>query len=434
MPDGGTRTEIKEENLKKSLTHPCFNGCGGKNTRIHLPVAPACTIQCNYCIRKYHCVNESRPGITARVMSPPEALNWFLAARETLGAVDVAGIAGPGDALADFEKTRETFSLIRKADPDITFCLSTNGLLLPRYADKIAALGVSHVTVTVNAPDSETGRRIYRFVEWDRTRYTGKEGAARLLENQYAGIRRLKELGIVSKVNVVLLKGINSGLIPAIAGMVKEAGADILNVMQLIPVKGSLFEHIPLTSNAELTEIRRRCEGILPQMYHCRQCRADAVGRIDEDVSLSLAGKAALPPDVPARIGAREPPEFPVGAVVPRFAAASKNGMLVDQHFGHAQAFHVYEYREGQVRFIERREISRCCAGPSHCGGRESRFAMIAEALKDCSCVLAVRIGDAPRAELEKQGVRVFMTYDYVTDAVRKAAELFGGPSGAVRF
>jgi MoaA/NifB/PqqE/SkfB family radical SAM enzyme len=343
---------------------------------------------------------------------------WFLAAREKLGSIDVAGIAGPGDALADFEKTRETFRLIREVDPDSTFCLSTNGLLLPRYADEIAALGVSHVTVTVNAPDIETGRRIYRFVEWEGTRYTGKEGTRLLLENQYAGIRRLKELGIVSKINVVLLKGLNDNLMPVIAEKVKEAGADMLNIMQLIPVKGSLFEHIPLTSNAELTKIRAQCEGILPQMYHCRQCRVDAVGRIDEDISLSLWEKDARP-------AAWEPSGVPAGAAILRFAAASKNGMLVDQHFGHARAFHVYEYREGKVRFIERREIPQYCLGSSNCGSRENRFAVIAEALRDCSCVLAMRIGDAPRLELEKQGVRFFMTYDYVTDAVRKAAELF---------
>jgi MoaA/NifB/PqqE/SkfB family radical SAM enzyme len=89
---------VRAKNLKKSL-HPCFNGCGGKNTRIHLPVAPACNIRCNYRIRKYECANESRLGVTAKVQTPQEALERFLAAREKLGGIDVAGIAGPGDAI-----------------------------------------------------------------------------------------------------------------------------------------------------------------------------------------------------------------------------------------------------------------------------------------------------------------------------------------------
>ena len=230
-------------------------------------------------------------------------------------------------------------------------------------------------------------------------------------------------MGIVSKINVVLLKGLNDNQIPAIAEKVKESGADLLNIMQLIPVKGSLFEYLPLTSNAELMALRKRCGNILPQMYHCRQCRADAIGRIDEDVSLDFAGKAAPFSCAAAQTAAQETPEVSAGTGTLRLAAASKNGMLVDQHFGHARAFHVYEYREGQISFVERREIPQYCLGPLNCSGGENRFAEIADILKDCSCVLAMRIGDVPRYELEKQGIKFFMTYDYVTGAVRKAAE-----------
>ena len=43
--------------------HPCFNAkVKGQFGRVHLPVAPKCNILCNYCNRKFDCVNESRPG------------------------------------------------------------------------------------------------------------------------------------------------------------------------------------------------------------------------------------------------------------------------------------------------------------------------------------------------------------------------------------
>ena len=61
----------------------------------------------------------------------------------------VVGIAGPGDALANFEETKKTLQLIKEYDPKVTFCLSTNGLMLPLYAQELIDLGVSHVTVTV---------------------------------------------------------------------------------------------------------------------------------------------------------------------------------------------------------------------------------------------------------------------------------------------
>ncbi|MDR1252902.1 MAG: nitrogenase cofactor biosynthesis protein NifB [Treponema sp.] len=420
----------KNTNLLKSLTHPCFNGCGGKNARIHLPVASSCNIQCNYCLRKYECVNESRPGVTAKVLTPEEALERFLEARKRLGKIDVAGIAGPGDALAEFDRVRQTFTLIRQADDGVVFCLSTNGLLLPRYAADIAALGVSHVTVTVNAASPLEGRRIYRYVRYRGKNYTGAQGAGILLENQYEGISRLRDLGIVTKVNIVMLRDINDTLIPEIVAKVKEAGADMTNIMQLIPVRGTIFEHIPMVSNAELTEERKRCEALLPQMYHCRQCRSDAAGTLDEDISFWFTGgkgrgktaQSALEEDDPAAAGGETPPLF--------FAAASKNGIAVDQHFGHTSAFYIYQYKNGKVEFIEKRDVSRYCRGRENCGRNaaewhEEGLNGILETLSGCNGVIAMRIGEVPRRRLAEQGIRFFMTYDYVTDAVKEFGKTF---------
>jgi len=63
--------------------HPCFNAdVKGKFGRIHLPVAPKCNIQCNFCNRKYDCVNESRPGVSSNVLSPQQALAYLKDMRE----------------------------------------------------------------------------------------------------------------------------------------------------------------------------------------------------------------------------------------------------------------------------------------------------------------------------------------------------------------
>jgi MoaA/NifB/PqqE/SkfB family radical SAM enzyme len=410
MPD---ERALEPANALKSLSHPCFNGCGGKNTRIHLPVAPRCNIQCNYCLRKNDCVNESRPGVSSAVLTPPEAADRIRAFKEKLGKIDVAGIAGPGDALADFENTRETFRLVKEAEPDITLCLSTNGLLLPEYAEELARLGVSHVTVTVNAPDADTGRLIYRFVELESVFHTGKEAAALLLERQIEGIRRIKELGIICKVNMVMLKGINDRCIPELVEMVKEAGADLCNIMQLIPVKGSRFEHLPMVSNEELTTLRKRCETLLPQMYHCRQCRADAAGTLDEDMAPCFG-------NAPEQQGAAKGS----GRVL-RFAVASKTNMVIDQHFGHADGFYIYEYRDGKVSYIEKREVPRYCLGEEGCRDRWENMKEIINILEGCSGVIAMRIGETPRAMLADRGIRIHITYNYVSNAVREAAALF---------
>ena len=77
---------------------------------MHLPVAPRCNIQCNYCNRKYDCSNESRPGVTSEVLSPMEAADKVGKVLEKIPELKVIGIAGPGDPLAN-ETTYETVAL-----------------------------------------------------------------------------------------------------------------------------------------------------------------------------------------------------------------------------------------------------------------------------------------------------------------------------------
>ena len=89
------------------------------------------------------------------------ALDRFLPARERIPNLRVIGIAGPGDALANFPATARSIELIRKADPSVIFCLSTNGLMLPFYSTELLRLGVTYVTVTINAVAAAIGAQIY---------------------------------------------------------------------------------------------------------------------------------------------------------------------------------------------------------------------------------------------------------------------------------
>lgn len=274
-----TDFQFQDEVIKeKTRNHPCYNGCNHENARMHLPVAPKCNIQCNYCVRKFDCANESRPGVTTRLLSPQEAFEKYKETKQKMPNLSVVGIAGPGDALCDFENTQKTLQLIRDYDPEVSFCLSTNGLLLPDYADELIALGVSHVTVTINSVSPEISAKIYKYIRYQGREYTGEEAGVILSNNQLTGLKMLIEKGIVCKVNIVVLKGINDEHIPKIAETVKELGCYMVNIMPFIPVCGSAFEKMPGTPAADVHRLREACEETILQMHHCRQCRADAVG------------------------------------------------------------------------------------------------------------------------------------------------------------
>ena len=58
---------LPEHIRAKVQNHPCYSEEAHHYfARMHVAVAPACNIQCNYCNRKYDCSNESRPGVVSR--------------------------------------------------------------------------------------------------------------------------------------------------------------------------------------------------------------------------------------------------------------------------------------------------------------------------------------------------------------------------------
>lgn len=396
---------------EKTKNHPCYNGCSSNTARMHLPVAPHCNIQCNYCVRKFDCPNESRPGVTTKVLTPEEALLKYKAVKEKVDNLTVLGIAGPGDALANFEETKRTFQLIREYDPDVTFCLSTNGLMLPQYANELIELGVSHVTVTLNAVDTKIGAKIYKHIIYNGVKFEGESAAAILLTNQLSGLRLLVAAGILCKVNIVTLKGINDHHIPEVVKTVKDIGCFITNIMPFIQVPGSVFEHLEPVTNKEVNKIRNDCGVIMKQMYHCRQCRADAIGTLDHDRSLEFEGyKGGCASAAPKGKSYR-------------FAVASKSGMLVDSHFGQATELYIYEYQDGEVTYKEKRKIKQYCEGEEECNHSDDKISNILEAMEDCHGVIAMRIGEMPKQKLKEKNKMVFSTYDKIENAVKVAAE-----------
>lgn len=402
---------------KKTQNHPCFNG-GCHTARMHLPVAPACNIACNYCNRKYDCVNESRPGVSSEILTPAAAAAKFEMVSQTLKNLSVIGIAGPGDALANFSDTAKTIALIRELDSNITVCLSTNGLMLPHYAEKIAEIGVTHATVTVNAIEPGVASKIYREVHYAGKKWSGEAGAAILIQNQLEGLKMLAALGVVCKVNIVMIKNVNDFHIKHVVRMVKACGAYITNIMPMIPVPGSVFENMQLTNHKELNEMRRKCAADLQQMYHCRQCRADAIGPLNQDCSELFRTR---PITAPVRIEDK-PQEKPY-----LFAVATKSGRYVDEHFGRAEEFFIYHYNHARAELIEKRSVPKYCTGAEECLDEDSRAASLMDSIKGCDAVLTLRIGYRLSRILENHQIKVFQTCDRVEDAIANSVKEMEG-------
>lgn len=103
------------------------------------------------------------------------------------------------------------------------------------------------------------------------------------------------------------------------------------------------------------------------------------------------------------------------------FAVCTKSGVLVDQHFGHASEFSIYECVEGGIQKTDVRPVRQYCAGADECSAEE-RMRGILDAIAGCAGVICLRIGPDPVEILQQKGFYVFTACDRIEDAVEAAA------------
>ncbi|MBE6873267.1 NifB/NifX family molybdenum-iron cluster-binding protein [Ruminococcus sp.] len=89
-----------------------------------------------------------------------------------------------------------------------------------------------------------------------------------------------------------------------------------------------------------------------------------------------------------------------------KVAVATSDGFTVNEHFGHAQFFRVYELNDDGYEYAGIRDAVAVCQ--QALGHDTTRFDKIIELLSDCDAVLVNRIGEGAAAYLIERGVRVF--------------------------
>jgi len=400
----GTRSEesstkkirhfFRKEIQEKIAQHPCYSKNAHQYARMHLPVAPACNIQCHYCNRKYDCSNESRPGVVSNLIDPYGALKQFRAIKQRVPNLSVVGIAGPGDALANPKATFAALKLIKEDDPHVQLCISTNGLMLVDYIDDLVNVGVRHLTITINCIDATIGAKIYPWVFFNHQRLRGHKAANTLITRQLEGLEAASKAGLLIKVNTVLIPGINDHHIEAVSNKISQLGAMLHNIMPLIsdPKHGTYFgimkQRAPTEQEIELA--RNQSVFTMPQMTHCQQCRADAVGTLD--------GGCSSPTDINT-----DKHTYRIAVA----CTANEDSGIIQTHFGYADQFNIYQYSHHDGRFYhtETRIASKYCSGADECIDELDYKETLIDSISDCDEIVCSRIGISPWRKLEKAGV-----------------------------
>ncbi|MDO9105126.1 MAG: NifB/NifX family molybdenum-iron cluster-binding protein [Methylovulum sp.] len=86
--------------------------------------------------------------------------------------------------------------------------------------------------------------------------------------------------------------------------------------------------------------------------------------------------------------------EFPI-----RLAVASKEGLAISEHFGHAKQFRIYQADPDCCELLETREVAHYCLGQH---SDQTAMAGILESIKDCHAVFVAKIGDGPTVNRNK--------------------------------
>jgi nitrogen fixation protein NifB len=177
-------------------------------------------------------------------------------------------------------------------------------------------------------------------------------------------------------------------------------------------------------SAQELKALQDGCEGEMNMMRHCRQCRADAVGLLGEDrsaefttdkimqmeVQYDLDGRKAYQERVEQerqdKVSAKEAELADLAGedsdISILIAVATKGNGRINEHFGHAQEFQIYELSAKGAKFVGHRRVDLYCQGGY---GEEDTLPTVIRAINDCAAVFVAKIGGCPRDSLKAAGI-----------------------------
>jgi len=161
-------------------------------------------------------------------------------------------------------------------------------------------------------------------------------------------------------------------------------------------------------------------------MRHCRQCRADAVGLLGEDRSAEFstekidamevnydattrkAYQELVEQERQATVSAKKAEQEQLAQLADAegismlIAVATKGHGKVNEHFGHATEFQIYEAKASGVKFVGHRRVDLYCQGGF---GEEDTLGTVIRAINDCHAVFVAKIGGCPKDDLKKAGI-----------------------------
>lgn len=103
-----------------------------------------------------------------------------------------------------------------------------------------------------------------------------------------------------------------------------------------------------------------------------------------------------------------------------RVAIATKDGIVVTEHFGHCSKYNIYNIDWNSYELVEQRWVTPPCYMGSH--SREGIIKVV-EILKDCNKVIVNQIGPGAAGLVNDYGLNVITHKGYVLEILEQLKE-----------
>jgi predicted Fe-Mo cluster-binding NifX family protein len=99
-------------------------------------------------------------------------------------------------------------------------------------------------------------------------------------------------------------------------------------------------------------------------------------------------------------------------------AITTRDGKVVQEHFGHARHFHIVAVEGDGYRYVETREAEPRCkgGGVGETSHEAAAFDPVIELLRDCDAIVTAQIGPGAAQHVIKSGIRIFEGRGLVSD------------------
>jgi hypothetical protein len=282
----------------------------------------------------------------ARACDVADVLRYVAAARRTLRGPLAVEIEGPGDPLASAESVLRALALLHEHHPDVLTGLAIDGPLLDEYADELADFGLSYVRVRLDTLRPRIARRLVAGAVHRGDALERADAAALLLEQAPRALHVARRHGIPAVARITLFPTLNLVEIGALAREAARAGAEEVEVLPHVPIRGAPLARAGAPTAGELAEARAEAAKVFEEerlpgsrgdtalhWLSAQRTRLVPLDDLDADDLRHL-----LPEPDGAEHAAKVLPPRRAQLV----AVASEDGTLVDLPLTHAAALRVY--------------------------------------------------------------------------------------------